>query len=478
MLTAMKEYGMIAIGSGSAASVLDSWLSDNPAERGAVIEKDTVGGICLTRGCIPSKMLTTCADVVQTVRRAGEFGIDVRGVTIDFGRIMRRLHEHIDPDIEGIRAGLSHSPNIDFFPSVAEFVGPSTVRVGTETLHSSRILLGLGSQPLIPSIPGLAEAGYLTSDTVFGLTERPERLAILGGGYIAAEFAHFFAAVGTEVSVVGRNPRFLPREEPEVSEVVTRALAKRILFHLGTTVAKIEGGRRGTKRLHTVGTSTQANGLLEVNEILVATGRGPSTSMLHPERSGINTDPQGWVVVNEFLETSQPGIWALGDATGKFPFKHKANHDAKVLYRNLVGAHRSPVDYHAIPHAVFTEPEVASVGLTEAQGVAAHGRDAVWLNQYPYRDTAKGQALGESEGFVKVIALDGGRQILGAHIVGPQAAVLLQEIVNLLYTPEQSLMPIFDGMHIHPALSEVVERAVLGLHPLSAGPPEVHGHRS
>ena len=463
----MKEYDILAIGSGSAVSVVDAWLQRHPGSRGALIDKDAPGGICLTRGCIPSKMLTSVADVVRTVERAGEFGVSVPGARVDFAKVMGRLHAHIDPEIHAIGEGLSQAPNLDYYHEPVEFVEPYTLRsAGGVTMHSTRILLGLGSEPILPALPGLREARPLTTDTVFDLRERPDRLAILGGGYIAAEFAHFFSAVGTEVTVVGRNPRFLPQEDPEISDIVTRSLGRRVRLVLGRPPDRVEAGRRGRTTLHLPPTGTAPEENLEVDRVLVATGRGPTTRILHPERAGIATDARGWIRVNEYLETSQPGIWALGDATGNLPFKHKANYDAKVLYYALVGGRRTAVDYHAVPHAVFTDPEVASVGLTEPQALERYGADELLLGRYEYKNTAKGEAIGAEDGRVKVLVRRPGLEIVGAHIVGPQASVLVQEVINLLYTSDRSARPIVDGMHIHPALSEVVERAFLALAPI------------
>ena len=473
----MKEYDILAIGSGSAISVVDAWLQHHPNARGAIIDKDAPGGICLTRGCIPSKMLTSVADVVRTIERAGEFGVSVAGSRVDFAKVMARLHAHIDPEIQAIRNGLSHAPNLDYYHEPVEFVAPYTLRSsGGITMHSNRILLGVGSEPLIPPIPGLRESLPLTSDTVFGLKERPERIAIIGGGYIAAEFAHFFAAMGSTVTVVGRNPRFLPQEDPEISEIVARSLGGRVRLVLGRQPDRVEPGRRGRTILHlpTAGKGTEEH--LEVDRILVATGRGPTTGILHPDRAGIRTGGGGWIQVNEYLETGQPGIWALGDATGNYPFKHKANYDAKVLYYSIVGGRRTAVDYHAIPHAVFTDPEVASVGLTEPQAIEKYGIDGLLIGRYDYKDTAKGEAIGAIDGRVKVLVRSEGLEIVGAHIVGPQASILLQEVINLLYTRERSARPIVDGMHIHPALSEVVERAFLTLAPAGQSAHHAHGN--
>ncbi|MGI0055597.1 MAG: dihydrolipoyl dehydrogenase [Thermoplasmata archaeon] len=462
---------MIVIGSGSAVSVVDGWLRHRPNSRGAVIDKDAPGGICLTRGCIPSKLLTSVADVVRTIERSDRFGVSVSKPNVDFTRVMDRLHRHIDPEIQAIKEGLSHAPNLDYYPGAVEFVAPYTLRtMAGETLHSSRILLGLGSEPFLPSIPGLSEAAPLTSDTIFDLRERPGRLTILGGGYIAAEFAHFFAAIGTHVTIVGRNPRFLPREDPEISTIVARGLGKRVQFLLGRQPDRIGRGKRGQTVLHLPATVNAAEEVVESDRLLVATGRGPTTGILHPERAGVKTDARGWIAVNEYLETSQPGIWALGDATGVYPFKHKANYDAKVLYESLVSEKRHAVDYHAVPHAVFTDPEVASVGLTEAEAIERYGAREILVGRYEFKNTAKGEAIEVEEGLVKVLVRSPPLEIVGAHIVGPYASVLLQEVVNLLYTPDRSARPILDGMHIHPALSEVVERAFLSLQPAEAIP--------
>jgi mycothione reductase len=468
----VQEYALIVLGSGSAVSVLDGWLRAHPGARGAVIDKDAPGGICLTRGCIPWKLLTAAADVSRTVERAGEFGVNVERWYVDFGKVMERLHRRIDPDIESIRSGLSHAPELDYFPTTAEFVAPHTLRTATgETLRSERIVLGLGSEPDVPAIPGLAEAGYLTSDTVFGLRELPGRLAILGGGYIAAELAHFFSAMGSEVTIVGRNPRFLPHEDPEVSEAVARGLGRRARLLLGRSPARVAGGAPRGKRLYLPAAEGASAEELVVDELLVATGRRSTAHLLHPERSGVQVDPAGWLRVNEYLETGVAGIGAIGDATGaRYQFKHRANHDAEVLYRNLVEGRRVPVDYHAVPHAVFTDPEVAAVGLTQPEAVDRYGRERVLVGRYDYRDTAKGQAIGAEEGFVKVLALTEPLEVLGAHIVGPQASVLIQEVVNLLYAPGRSARPAIEAMHIHPALTEVVQRAFRSLRPVGHDP--------
>ena len=222
----MKNYDLIIIGSGSATNLLDPLIQSNPKIKIAMIDKDEPGGICLTRGCIPSKILLYPAELVRLIEEARELGVETEIQKIDFLQIMERMRSLISKDIESIRQGLSSSENIDYYHDLAEFVSPYTMNVGKETIKSGMIFLTIGSRAIIPNIKGLEQVGYLTSDTAFKLTVLPKSLAIVGGGYIAAEFGHFFSAMGSQVTILGRNPRFLPEEEPEVSELAKKEFNK------------------------------------------------------------------------------------------------------------------------------------------------------------------------------------------------------------------------------------------------------------
>jgi dihydrolipoamide dehydrogenase len=459
----MKEYDLISIGTGSAMNIVQVMIQENPRMKVAVIDKDEPGGICLTRGCIPSKMLLYPAELVRTIGRAGEFGIEVDIRKTRFETIMERMRTLINKDINMIRQGLSHSKNIDYYPAVAEFVRPYTLKVGDETITSKMILLCTGSKPVIPPINGLEKVGYLTSDTVLKMNRLPENIAIAGGGYIAAEYGHFFSAMGSKVTIIGRNPQFLKQEEPEVSALAKKELEKHMTILTNHEVREAEKTSTGKKRLIAVNRENGEETVISVDEILIATGRGPNTDVLHPERGGIETDKKGWIIVNEYLETSQPNVWALGDANGRYLFKHVANYESLVVYYNAILKKKVKVDYHAIPHAVFTYPEIGSVGLREKEAIEKYGKDNVLIGIQRYEDTAKGKAMRVKDDFVKVIVEKETLRILGAHIIGPHASVLIQEIINLMYTPEQSAEPIINGMHIHPALNEVVERAFRSL---------------
>ena len=459
----MKDYDLIVIGSGSAMNLVDPMLQQNPRMKIAVIDKDEPGGICLTRGCIPSKILLYPAELVRVIEEAKELGLDVDFKRADFSKIMSRMRRLIDTDIDSIRNGLSNSESIDYHHDSAEFVAPYTVKVSGETITSRMIFLCIGSQPVIPQIKGLEEVGYLTSDTAFRLKQLPASIAIVGGGYIAAEFGHFFSAMGAKVTIVGRNPQFLPEEEPEVSALAKSVLGMHMEIVVNHEVMEAEKATSGKKRLRAFDKKSGEEMVVEADEIMIASGRGPTTGILHPERGGIKTTKAGWIEVNDYLETSQPGVWAFGDADGKFPFKHVANYESQVVYYNAVMKRRVKVDYHAVPSAVFTYPEVASVGMREKEAAEKFGEDNLLIGFYRYENTAKGEAMNVKGYFVKVIVQRDTLKILGAHIIGPYASIMIQEIINLMYTEKQDARPLMNSMHIHPSITEVVDRAFSSL---------------
>jgi dihydrolipoamide dehydrogenase len=458
--TQTRHYDLIVVGTGSAMNIVDPMIQANPRIRIAVIDKDEPGGICLTRGCIPSKIMLYPAELVRSIDEAEALGIDVEIKEVSYERIMKRMRSLIDKDIDSIREGLSGSENIDYYHAQAEFTAPHQMRVANETIDGDMIFLATGSRAAIPQIKGLESVRYHTSDSIIRMEMKslPKSIAIVGGGYVAAEFGHFFSALGSEVYIIGRNPQFLPEEEPEVSALVKRDMGRRMVIMTNHEVREVGPAEGGQKKLVAVDRSTGNVVAVEAEEVLVAAGREPVNDILQPQKGGVRTTKDGWIEVNEYLETSQPNVWALGDAVGKHLFKHVANYESEVVYYNAVLKRSVRADYHAIPHAVFTSPEVASVGLREREAVAAYG-DGVLIGFQRYEDTAKGEAMNAKDYFAKVILERDSMRILGAHIVGPHASILIQEIINLMYTQDQSARPMQDSMHIHPSLSEVVQRA-------------------
>ncbi len=462
----LKEYDIIAIGTGSAMNIVSAVAGSQPDLKIAVIDKDRPGGICLTKGCIPTKILLYPAEIIRITERAKLFGINIEIKEIGFKKIMERMRDIIGHDIKNIEEGLSQAKELDYYQAVAEFIAPYTLKVGKEKIKGKTILLCTGSKPKIPPIKGLDKVKYHTSDTILEISTLPKTLCIIGGGYIAAEYGHFFSAMGSEVTILGRNPQFLPQEEPEVSNLAKRELEKHMKIITGAEVREVKKESTGKIKVIAVEKASKETVEVVADEILVATGRSSNSDILHPEKADIETDEHGWIKVNDFLETSQPNIWAFGDATGKYLFKHVANYESIIVYYNAFKNAREKVDYHAVPHAVFTEPEIAGVGMTENEVVEKFGKDNILIGFQRFEDTAKGIAMAVKDYFVKLILHQETSEILGAHIIGPSASVLIQEVINLMYTHDRSVLPLRIGMHIHPALNEVVDRAAGNLMPV------------
>jgi dihydrolipoamide dehydrogenase len=463
----VKTYDLIVVGTGAGMNV-----AANAAAHGlnvAVIDSGPIGGTCLNRGCIPSKVMLYPADVVRIIEEAQAIGVHATVEKVDYAQIMKRVWDLVLEDRHQMEQGVGHSSEIEFYNEEAVFVSDYTLKVAREKISADRIVIASGARPFIPPIRGLEKAGYLTSATVFDLKEPPESLVIVGGGYIAAEFAHFFSAVGTEVTIVGRNPRLVPQEEPEVSELLKARMSSYCQVYTGYEVIQATAGG-GLKSLVARNRRDGQRQTFAGHEILVAAGRRSNADRLKTRKTGVQTDDKGWILVDPYLRTTKEGIWALGDALGKNQFRHTANYHASVVWQNAFSEHAHRVDEQAVPHAVFTHPEIAAVGMTEEQAKADHD---ILVGVKKYIDTAKGYAMAEEDAFVKVIVERGTGRILGAHAIGPQASVLVQQLVYVMNADEGNYMPFARAQTIHPALSEVVVGALGNLRPITE---HVHHH--
>ena len=448
----MKNFDLIVIGSGSGLEI-----SAEAAGRGmsvAVVEEGPFGGTCLNRGCIPSKMLIHCADVMETIQRSELFGIKARVESIDWQHIIRRAFDEIDEEARGIEEGNRQSPNITVFKGTGRFVQNKTLEVNGEQINADTILIAAGTRPSVPDIPGLADVPYITSDQALRLPEQPRRLAIVGGGYIAAEMAHFFGALGTEITLIHRRQLLLREEDEDVSRRFTEVYQRKFNMLLGAQVSRAESrGDEITLEVAMNGSTVE----VVADALLMATGRIPNTDLLQVAATGVETDARGFIKTDEYLETGVAGIWALGDIAGKYMLKHSANLEASYATNNIFNPDRKvPVDYWAMPHAIFASPQVAGVGLTQ-QEAERMGVDYVTAS-YDYHNTAYGASIEDRDGFVKVLAdLETGA-IVGAHIIGTDASILIQEIVNPMRMGLNT-DAITQSIYVHPALPEVVQRA-------------------
>jgi mycothione reductase len=450
----MERFDVIVIGSGSGMRVVWSALAEGL--KVALVEKGPLGGTCLNNGCIPSKVMIYPADVVRTLNDAKSVGIEGAVNKADFSLIMRRVWDIIERERKDTEEEIVSQKNLTWYKETAEFIGDYTLRAGDETIMAPRICIATGSRPDIPPIPGLKESGYLDNVTLLNLKRLPSSMIIIGAGYIGCEYGHCFSALGTKITLIGRHQVVLDDEDPEISAIVTRVLSRDLAFAANYDADRV--GVEGDKKV--VYTKDMRSGKVdrfEAEELLVATGRASNANLLKPDVTGVETDKKGWIKVDKYLETSRHGIYALGDATGRYMFKHTANYEADVVSDNMLRNKKRIFDTHAVPHAVFTHPQVGAVGMTEAGAIKA-GKD-ILVGRARYADTAKGYAMGDVEGLVKVVVEAGTNKILGCSIVGPEAPVLVQQVVFLMNTDREDMTPLERSQVIHPALSEVVANA-------------------
>ncbi len=456
----MQRFDVLVIGTGSGMIVASVAVENG--FKTAIVDNGPMGGTCINRGCVPSKMLIYPADVTTIAREAEKIGVNVTVNSIDFKNIMTRMHILVKEDTDAQTRGVEATQNLKWFKNKGEFIGDYSMQVGDHTITADKIFIASGARVGIPKIKGIENVNYLTSDTVLALETPPKSILIVGGGYIGVEYGHFFAGIGTHTTILQRPSRLLPEEEPEISTLLKIELEKRIDIHLGFEVLEV----KQEDDVKIVIARNRENGALQsfsAEALMIATGRIPNSDTLKPGKTGVNLDERGYIQVNEFLETSRKNIWAFGDAIGKKMFKHVANYEAGIVWHNSIHDQKVPMDYSAAPHAIFCHPQIASVGLKEAEAEKQGYKISVGRAQY--KNTAMGAAMGKPEGFVKAIVERETGKVLGGHIIGAEASILIQEIVNAMVTETKSYTPIVRAMHIHPALAEVVQQAFGNLEP-------------
>lgn len=455
-MSRLKEYDVIVVGSGSGAAIVDGALSHGL--KVALVDHGPVGGTCLNVGCIPSKMLIYPADRVVEIQEAAKLGIHAEIKHVDFKHIMERTREYVSSTSGKIRERVQNTPGLDFYGSTAHFVDDYTLDIDGKKIKGEKIYLVSGARPLIPQVKGIDEIEYLTNDNVFALREKPESMVIIGGGYIAVEFSHFFAAMGTKVTLIQRGKRLVKEEEPEICDLLKTKMQERMVIHTETEAIeamKVNGGYKVIAKNETTGEMREHT----AEKLLVASGRKSNADLLKVEKTGVKTDKEGYIKVDEYFETSKKNIWAFGDAIGKKMFRHAANKEAEVVFHNSMHRGENKFDFLTVPHAIFSYPPVASVGMGEAEAKKLYD---IMVGKSVYSEVAKGIAMKDDQSFVKAIVEKETWRILGFHIIGPYAPILIQEVVDAMSTTG-TVLPIVSGMRIHPALPEVVYDALRNL---------------
>lgn len=451
--TVNGRYNLVVIGGGSAGLITAAGAAGLGAKV-ALIEKHYLGGDCLNVGCVPSKAVIRSAKVIGEIGRAHKFGIEVPdGTRANFGDVMNRMRR--------VRMDISHHDSahrytneldVEVFFGTAKFTGKNTIEVGGQTLEFKKAVIATGSRPFVLPIKGLEESGYLTNENIWELTEQPENMVVVGGGPIGAELAQAFQRLGTQIEIFDIAPQLLTREDEEAAAIVQKELvADGVNLHLEANIKEVtvENGRKcvtfeqngETKRVYT-------------DEILLAVGRRPNVEGLGLETAGVEYNKKG-LVVNDRLQTSNPNIFGAGDVAMKYQFTHMADAAARIVIQNTLFLGRKKLSDLTVPWVTYTDPEVAHVGMYESdakeQGIAVDTYTSY------FKDTDRGRADGESDGFVKVHVKKGTDTILGATIVGTHAGELISEI-TLAMVAGAGLKTLNEVIHPYPTQAEAIRK--------------------
>ncbi|MDZ8118222.1 mercuric reductase [Pontiella agarivorans] len=450
-------YNLVAIGAGTAG-LISAIGTAGLGGKVALIERHLMGGDCLNVGCVPSKALIASSHLAARMRHAAEFGLTPSEVPAsDFPKVMERLRR--------IRAGISENDSakrytekgVDVFIGEGKFTGRSTIEVDGQTIRFKKAVITTGARAVDPDIPGLAEAGYLTNETVFNLTERPEHLIVIGGGPIGCELAQAFRRLGSKVTIIERD-RFLPREDPEASAILADSFKRDgIEVLLESAVEKVSSDG-GTKTVHIV---RNGNALtVDGDRIMVGIGRAPNVDHLGLEAAGVKADPRKGIVVDDNLRTSNPNIFAAGDCCMPYKFTHAADAAAQIVIQNALFGGRKKLSAANMPWCTYTAPEIAHVGMYEHD--AADQGIETDAYKFEMAENDRAQAEGDAEGFVKVVVKKGTDKILGATIVAAHAGEMISEI-SVAMAAGMGLGKIGGVIHPYPTQSEAIKR-VAGLY--------------
>jgi mycothione reductase len=449
------DYDLVIVGTGSGNSLVTPDLDD---WRIAIVEEGVFGGTCINVGCIPTKMYVYPADLAANAVDTARLGLSPARLEPDWPKIRDRIFGRIDPiSVAGREYRATGTPNVTLYEAHAAFAAPKTLLLSTgETITGDQIVLATGSRAVVPRVISASGLPYHTSDTIMRIDELPERLVILGGGYIAAEFAHVFSAFGVDVTVLARSG-LLRGHDGDITERFTDLVREHWHLRTGVEVTAASGDASGVTLELTDGSTVTGDVLL------AATGRVPNSDRLDLRAGGVDFHPDGRIVVDEHQRTTAPGVWSLGDASSEHQLKHVANHEARVVAHNL--AHPDDLvaaDHRFVPSAVFTHPQLASVGVTEEQA-AASGRPYVTAIE-EYGSTAYGWAMEDTTSLCKLIADRESGELIGAHLMGEQASTLIQPLIQAMSFGLGAREMARGQYWIHPALTEVVENALLALH--------------
>ena len=455
---ASERYDLVVVGGGSAG-LTAAGIAASLGARVALLDRERLGGECLWTGCVPSKSLIASARAAQQTRDLGSLGLSGHLEPVDLGTVMDRVQRVIQSVYQGEDAEALRRRGIDVRFGAVIFRSPNELTVDGASVRGRAFLLCTGSSAAVPEIDGLDQSNYLTNETVFDLRELPAHLIVAGGGPVGVEMAQAFRHLGAEVTVLAGDQGLLPREDEEVRRAVVDLFTRE---GIGMQRSRLVGAFRTGNGLEVRFSGKDGEGTMRGDQLLLALGRCPNVAGLGLEQAGVRYDARRGIAIDAYLRTSVPHILACGDVTGPYQFTHAAGFQAAVAVRNALfpwlktKAHLDPM-----PWTTFIDPEVARVGQTEAEARRTHGR--VLVLRAPFAHTERAQAEGQTSGFVKLIVTPWRGKILGAHIVGPQAGELIQE-VTLAMRRGLGVRALADTIHVYPTLAMAVQQAALGFY--------------
>lgn len=450
----MSKYEAIVIGSGQAGNPLSQKLADH-GWTVALIEKEHLGGTCVNTGCTPTKTMIAAAQVAHYARTASRWGVRAGEVSVDLPKVVGRKDEIVRQGRAGQERKVQEREKLHLYRGHARFVGPKRLRVGEQELEGERIFINTGTRVDVPRLEGLDGTDYLTNASIMELTEVPEHLLVLGGGYIGLEFGQMFRRFGSQVTVVQRGAHLLPREDHDVTEELQKALAEEgIRFVLNAQPRRVEK-QDGQVVLHMeaspVASAPGESATVRGSHLLVATGRRPNTDDLGLENAGVQADRQGFIPVNDRLETNVPGIWALGDVKGGPAFTHISYNDYQIVYANLIEGKQLTTANRLVPYAVFTDPQLGRVGMTEREARATGRR--LKIGKVPMSWVARAIERGETAGLMKLVVDAATDRILGAAILATEGGELVQLLAAVMLADAPYTL-LKGAIYIHPTLAE------------------------
>lgn len=458
------QFDAIVIGSGQAGPSLAARFA-SAGMNTALVEREHFGGTCVNDGCIPTKTLVASARVAYMARRAADYGVRLDGaVRVDMAAVKRRKDEVVNASVDSLTRWLTTMPNLRTFRAAARFTGPHTLDVDGEALEAPRIFINAGGRPVVPDWPGLARVPYLTNTTMMAVDFVPAHLVVVGGSYIGLEFAQMYRRFGAEVTVVEYALLPIAREDPDVSSAVQAILeAEGVRFVLGARdvdVAPLDADNTG---FVLQGNAAGAAFELRGSHLLFAIGRRPNSDTLALDRAGIATDARGYITVDDTLQTSVPGVWALGDINGRGAFTHTSYNDHEIVAANLLDGDARRASDRIQAYALFTDPPLARIGASAGE-LRAAGRKAL-VATMPMTRVGRARERGETQGFMQVLVDPQTRLILGATLLGIEADEVIHTLLALMYARAPYTV-MQRAVHIHPTVSELVPTLLAGLQPL------------